>query len=440
MRARVLIYNIDMYTNFFTLKNGLRVMLIDTQSFPSASTLLLIGAGSRYENAKNNGIAHFFEHMAFKGSKKYPTAHKISSIVDGLGGMFNAYTSKDHTGYYIKAPTRHFDLSLDVIADMIQHSLLDQAEIEKEKGVIVEEINMIADNPSRQVWDVYGKLLYGEHPLGRLITGTKDTVTKFDQKTFTDYMKSLYGPDNAVLVVAGGLTHGDNSLSVDHYKEEIEKRFADWKPVNPPKYEDFTSTQKKPMVSTLTKKTEQMHFSLGFRSFSFSDSRRYSLEVLSAILGSGMSSRLFSEIREKRGLAYYIYSYVDSYHDNGSLSIHAGVRANKEDLSLSVELILAEFDKLKSGDLKSEELTKVKELIKGNLVLSLEDTYSVANFYGDQLLLEDKKESPEEFIAKIDAVTAEEVFSVAQDIVDRQGLNLAVVGDVKETDVKEMIE
>lgn len=429
-----------MKTNFFTLPNGLRVILIDTQSFPSASTLLLIGAGSRYENAKNNGIAHFFEHMAFKGSVKYPTAHKISSIIDGLGGMFNAYTGKDHTGYYIKAPTQHFDTSLDVIADMIQHSLLKEKEIEREKGVIVEEINMIADNPGRQVWNVYSSLLYREHPLGRPITGSKETVTSFNKKTFSDYMESLYGPENAVLVVSGGLTHTDNGLSMEYYQEEISKRFSNWQKTPKPSFEKYTDAQKGPAVSVLSKKTEQMHFSLGFRTFSFFDPRRYALSVLSGVLGGGMSSRLFTEVREKRGLAYYIYSYVDAYHDAGSLSVHAGVRADKQELARSVKVVLSELEKLKAGRLKESELIKVKELIKGNLILSLEDTYAVANFYGDRLLLENAQENPEDILAAIEKVTVGEVISVARDIIDNKTLNLAVVGDVTEADVKKMIE
>lgn len=429
-----------MKTTSFALKNGLQVILVDTESFPTVSTLLLIGAGSRYETERNNGIAHFFEHMAFKGSKKYPTAHKISSLIDGIGGVFNAFTSKDHTGYYIKAPTKHFELSLDVIADMIMTSLLKETEIEKEKGVIVEEINMIADNPGRKLYDVYSQLLYSPHQLGMPITGTKETVRTFDRSTFLNYMNGHYRPNNAVFVIAGGLNHASHPKSDIYYRDLITKRFSSWKKKPVKVFEPFKTNQKQPNSLIFKKETEQIHFKLGWRGYSFIDDRQYALSVLSAIMGSGMSSRLFTQVREKRGLAYYIYSYVDDYHDTGSLMVGAGVRANKADFRNAVKLVIDEFVKVKDGKIRQAELVKVKELIKGNMLLSLEDTYMAANFYGGKLLLQGKIESPEEVVSKIDSVTLDEVIAIARDIVVADGLNLAAIGDLKDADVESVLK
>jgi len=219
-----------MQSKLYTLPNGLKVLFIDTKAFSSITTLLLVGAGSRYENEKNNGIAHFFEHMAFKGSKKYPNSLVISSIIEGLGGIFNAFTSKDHTGYWVKATNEHFETIIDVLSDMVLNSLLKNEEIEREKGVIIEEINMYEDTPQRKVGEVFEGLLYKGNSLGYDIAGTKDTVSEFNRKTFTDYMNSLYHPSNAVLVVAGGLNVGTiHELSLQKYLKIIKTKFSSWK-------------------------------------------------------------------------------------------------------------------------------------------------------------------------------------------------------------------
>ena len=233
----------------FTLKNGLHVIFIDTKTFPTLTTLLLIGAGSRYENEKNNGIAHFFEHMAFKGSKKYKDSFVISSTVEGFGGVFNAFTSKDHTGYWIKATTEHFTTMIDVIADMIQKPKLLVEEIEREKGVIREEINMYEDMPARKVGDLFENLLYKGSPLGFDIAGTKDIVTKFTRQTFIDYINSLYHPNNAVLVIAGGLNGQKNYLKI------IEEKFGSWQSGEKSTFVKITESQTKPQMLIKYKKT-----------------------------------------------------------------------------------------------------------------------------------------------------------------------------------------
>ncbi len=418
----------------FVLKNNLQVILIDTQAFPSLTALLLIGAGSRYENKKNNGIAHFFEHMVFKGSKKYPNAIKMSSSIESIGGEFNAFTSKDYTGYWVKAPTKHFDTVVDVLSDMIQHPLLKEKEIEREKGVIVEEINMYQDLPHKKVFDIYEKLLYGNNPLGMEIAGSKKTVLEFNRQMFTDYIKKLYQPKNTVLVIAGGLEKNKNYLKI------IEEKFIDWTNGEKASFEKVKEKQNKSQISIFHKKTEQTHFMIGFRAFSLFDERKYSLGVLAAILGVGMSSRLFYEIRERRGLCYYISTGREHYHDVGSFYTQVGVGTDVNKLKKTIELILKEHKKVSQGKIKDKEIRRAKELLKGRLYLSLESSNNVALFYGRRQILQGKTISPENIVKKIDSVTKDELTSLASDLFHQDKLSLAVVGPVKEKDVFNSIE
>jgi predicted Zn-dependent peptidase len=414
----------------FTLKNGLRVIFVDTKTFPTLTTLLLVGAGSRYENKKNNGIAHFFEHMAFKGSQKYPNSFVISSTVEGFGGVFNAFTSKDHTGYWIKATTEHFETMIDVIADMVQKPKLLPEEIEREKGVIKEEINMYEDTPQRKVGEIFENLVYPDHPLGFDIAGTKETVQSFNRSTFVDYINSLYHPNNAVLVIAGGLGLSD-------YLELIDNKFSGWKEGKKLMFEKIKESQAKPQMLIKYKKTEQAHFVLGYRSFGFNDERKYVLNLLATILGGGMSSRLFIQVRERRGLCYYISSGSESYDDCGSFITQAGVTNNLEKVKLAVRTVLEEHEKIKSGDIKSEELLKAKEMIKGRLMLSMEDSMNIASFYGTKKILQNKIISPEEIIAKIESVTAQEIANLAKEIFIPKNLNFALIGPFEQKDFQD---
>lgn len=411
-----------MKTHLHTLDNGLRVILIDTKAFPSLTTLLLVGAGSRYENQDNNGVAHFFEHMAFKGSKKYPDSLTISSVIEGTGGVFNAFTSKDHTGYWIKSMVGNFVTVIDVLSDMVLHPLLLTEEIAREKGVIVEEINMYEDTPQRKVGELYESLLYDGHPLGFDIAGEKKTVKTFTRKTFTDYIHDLYRPKNAVLVVAGGLDWKNN------YLEIIKDRFSHWQDGQKGQFEAIKDDQKEPQLLVKYKKTEQAHFCLGFRAFSFFDKRKHALAVFSAILGGGMSSRLFIEVRERRGLCYYISTGRELYYDVGNLVTQAGVTVQVGKVKQAIEIILKEHLKIAKGKIKKDELSRAKELIKGRLILSLEDSFSVASFYGTRMILEEKLRDPEQVIATIDKVSIDDIVSVASDVVKNSGLNLAVIG------------
>ncbi len=413
-----------------TLDNGLTVLLVDTKSFPSLTTLLLVGAGSRYEQKDNNGIAHFFEHMAFKGTKKYPSSFEISSRIEGIGAVFNAYTSKDHTGYWIKSTNEHFGLVTDILSGMITESLLAPEEIEREKGVIVEEINMYEDTPKWKVSDLFEELMYKGTSLGYEIAGTKDTVTKFSRKTFTDYMGQLYHPGNAVLVVAGGM----NGKSAE-YARVVREKFGAWKKGKVTgSYEPVTESQKEPRLLVRYKKTEQAHFCLGFRAYSFLDERRYILSLLSIILGGGMSSRLFIQVRERRGLCYYISASKQGYHDVGNFVTSAGVRTNLEKTKEAVKVTLAEHRKIIDGDITDAELERAKELFRGRLYLSLEDSSHVASFFGTDMILKRKTATPDEIIAKVNEVTKEQIRDVAAEIFRPERLNFSIIGPYREHD------
>ncbi|MFO0703359.1 MAG: pitrilysin family protein [Patescibacteria group bacterium] len=428
-----------MKTHSFTLPNALRTILIDTGGAESATVLLLVGAGSRYENAKNNGIAHFFEHMAFKGSVKYPDSFTISSTIDGMGGVFNAFTSKDHTGYWIKGTADKTGLMLDVLSDMIISAKLDKDEIEKEKGVIVEEINMYEDMPQHKVSQVYDTVLYPNHPLGMDIAGTHDTVKSFDRGVFVDYIRKLYHPDNAVLIVSGGIADKIKAI-----RDEVANTFGHWDnssgALKQYDFENFQEVDGKKKYTLFKKDTEQAHFVMGYTTdYGFLDDQKYVLGVLAGILGGGMSSRLFVEIREKRGLCYYVHTSRDMYAETGSLVTSAGVRCDVKTVNEALKLIVEEHENIALGkdkDKLADEIIRVKEMLKGRFLLSLEDSQSVASFYGNKMLLEGKYIEPKEVVQKILDVTIDDVISEAENVIKDDKLRLAVIGPFDETKIK----
>jgi predicted Zn-dependent peptidase len=404
------------------LGNGLRVITIPMPSFESATAMVMVGAGSRYETRQNTGISHFLEHMAFKGTTKRPTAQDIAGLIDGVGGEFNAFTSKEVTGYFVKSAVTHVELCLDVLSDMLQNSKLDQKEIDKEKGVILEEKNLYEDTPSRHIGDIYEMLLYGDTPLGWEIVGTKEVIQSINRQNFVDYMGSLYSPDNITVVVAGG---------IDTLKTEalIQKYFGEMKPFDIISYEKQPENQIKPSLFIKEKNTEQVHIGIGFRTVSTHNEEKHTLSVLAAILGGGMSSRLFSEVREKRGLAYYVRTGAEHYQDVGNLVSTAGLDPKRVEEGIAV--IVNEYAKIassKSG-ISKDELSKAKEFLKGHFVLELEDSRAVAGFFAQSEILEDEIETPEELIAKIDKVTMEEVEEAAKKYFKENQLNLAIIGN-----------
>jgi predicted Zn-dependent peptidase len=423
----------------FTLKNGLQVIFIDTKIFPTLTTLLLVGAGSRYENEKNNGIAHFLEHMFYKGSKKYPNPKIISQIIEGMGGHWNAFTSKDYTGYYIKASTEHFPEIVDILSDILLNSLFNHKEIEKEKGVIVEEINMYEDTPQRRIGEIFEGLIYKGSPLGFDIAGNKKTVSSFKRRTFVDYMNSLYHPNNAVLVVAGGLVGNAYMHSVQKYKSIIKEKFGGWKSGKKASFLKIKESQTKPQILVYHKKTEQAHFCLGFPTFGINDKRRRILSVLITILGGGASSKLFQEVREKKGLCYYIGTGAEQYLETGSIVTQAGVAKDVEKVKVAVSATLAEHDNMAKGLFSDDDINRAKEMLKGRLLLSMEDSFNIAHFFGNKKLLENKIETPEEIIKKILSVKKEEIIELAKEIFAKNKVNFAIIGPFKEEDFSNLL-
>lgn len=407
------------------LSNGLRVLTIPMPSFESATVLVMAGAGSRYETQKNSGISHFLEHMAFKGTEKRPTALAISSLIDGMGGEFNAFTGKETTGYYIKSSKDKVATSLDVLSDMLLNSKFDPTEIEKEKGVIIEEINLYEDMPARKLGDIYEALLYGDTPMGWDIAGNKDVIRSITREDFASYMSELYSASNLTVVVAGG-------IDPDHVVAQVEEYFAPMQTFATKKHELVVENQLTPQVLIKHKQTEQIHIALGVRTISLNSPKKYPLSVLAAILGGGMSSRLFHEVREKRGLAYYVRTNSDEYADVGTLVSMAGIDPKR--VVEAVEVMVAQYATVAQGamGLTDEELTKAKEFLKGHLVLDLEDSRSVSGFYAHQELLEERIENPDEVLAMIDKVTKEEVEAVGKEFFVEKGLNLALIGNFED--------
>lgn len=407
------------------LANGLRVITVPLPQIESVTVLILVGAGSRYENKKNNGISHFLEHMVYKGTKKRPLAIDIPAEIEGIGGSWNAYTSKDHTGFYIKAAKTQLPHLFDILSDILQNSLLKHEEIEKEKGVIVEEIHMYEDMPIQKVSEVYDNLMYGDQPIGWDIAGTPELVRSFNRDTFLNYWHKHYTPSNMVVAVAGGVNEKEVTKLADNYLGKMKD--GEHGKELPAKID-----QKGPRVKIKYKDTEQAHMCLGVPSFPLNHPDRYNLSLMSAVLGAGASSRLFDEIREKRGYAYYCKAWNDQYTDVGHFVTQSGLVLSKVDEA--VKIILEQFMLLASGKRKVEkaELSRAKELLKGHLILSLEDSKNVAGHFGTDELIEGKVHKIEEIIKKIDGVTSEDIIRVAQVLFKPDQLNLAVVGPFKE--------
>lgn len=405
-----------------TLKNGLRIILAPMQETQTATVLVMIGVGSRYEKESEAGLSHFIEHMMFKGTKKRPTTLHISEELDAIGGEFNAFTSKDVTAYYAKTDSKHLKTALDVIADMYLNSKLDSLEIEKEKGTIIQEINMREDNPMGDVGDVFEKLLYKKNSLGRYVIGYKKTVASFQRKNFIDYLKRFYVANDTVVAVAGKF----NELEVI---TQLKKYFRQMKKGQKPLLRKIAEKQKSPAVEIKFKKTDQTHFSIGNRAYPENHKDRFVLGLLSIILGGNMSSRLFIEIREKRGLAYYVRTNNENYQDCGYLTTQAGVE--HENFALAVATILQEYKKIATEKVTEKELQRAKDYIKGKSVMGLESSDEVAMFFIAQEIRKQKILTIQEIFQRIDKVTSSDILRVAKDIFRTDKLNLAVIGPHK---------
>jgi predicted Zn-dependent peptidase len=402
-----------------TLGNGLRVLTAPLDHAQSVACFVMLAAGSRYERAENRGIAHFAEHMFFKGTERRPTSRDLTTIVDGIGGEFNAFTSKEYTGYYVRCAGDDRDTAFDVLLDMLRHSKFDAEEIEREKGVILEEMNMYNDTPRDHIGTIYETLLFGDNPLGWEILGTKDTIRSATRDTFLDYLKEWYTPERMIVGVSG--------MVGDALEPMLEELLGDMSPNGErrPAPADM-NTSAGPNVNVHHKDADQAHLILGVPSYPLEHPDRYTLQLLSTVLGGGMSSRLFTEVRERRGLAYYVHGVNHSYTDAGSLYAQAGVDLNRIDDA--VKVIVEQFEKMAEEAVPSDELEKARSLSKGRFVLRTESPQGLLMFGLNREVLEGSALEPEEYLAALDSVTVEDVQRVAQDLITRKKLNLAVIG------------
>src|SRR3990167_5679646 len=408
-----------------TLENGLRLILSHLPAVKSVTAIVLCGAGSRYELAKTNGISHFLEHMFFKGTKNRPTATDISHALDEIGADYNAFTGKETTGYHIKCASQHLALSLDMLSDMLWNSKFDPAEIEKERGVIIEELNMYEDTPMRKVAEVYEELLWKNQPLGWEIGGRKENIRQIKHGDFLNLISARYAPNNMVVAVAGNFDKGQVlALIKDYFGKQKPHKVAGFLPA----YEK----QARPALKIAYKKTDQAHLVLGFRGLKLVHPHRYVAAVLATIMGGGMSSRLFINVREKRGLCYYVRADHESYLDCGTFASSAGVDLKR--INEAIEVILAEFAQITKSEVGERELKKAKEYIKGKVILSWEDSRTVAFAYGSDELLEGEIRSLKDYLKKIDEVTAADIRRVAKKLFVTGQLNLAVIGPFKDED------
>ena len=404
------------------LPNGLRVILAPMKEAETVTVLITTATGSRYETKKEGGLSHFLEHMFFKGTKRRPTALSISEELDGVGGEYNAFTSKDRTAYYAKVDRKHAEMALDIVSDIFLNSTLPAEEIDRERGPILQELNMYEDTPVRHVGDVFEMLLYGDHPLGRDIIGTRENIKGFKRAEFLRYLNRAYVASNVVVGVAG-------NFDVAWAKGMIERSFADMRTGKNPERKGIVEKQKTPAVLLQTKKTDQTHFILGVRSFDFFHEDRHVLAVLSTLLGGGMSSRLFMAVRERRGLAYSVHTGTDAYHDAGYLSTQCGVE--HENLEKTIAVILEEYKRIATELVPEKELVKAKEHIKGSMAMHLESSDDIVGYLVDQEALKGEIVLPKDRYEKIDAVTSEDVRRVAEMIFRPERLNLAVIGPQK---------
>jgi len=410
-----------------TLDNGLRIITVPIENANSVTVLILVGTGSKYETKDINGISYFLEHMFFKGTKKRPNTLKISETLDSVGGEYNAFTSKEVTGFWAKVDKKHSDVALDWITDIFLNSKFDEKEMNREKSVIIEEVNMYLDTPMAYVGELFEKLLYGDTPAGWRVIGEKENILSFNRKKVVDYYESHYSPSNVIVCVSGAIDEKEIEKKLKQEFENIKKSSSGQKV-------EVREQQSEPQILLHYKKTDQTHFCLGVRAYDLFDKRKYALALLSIILGGNMSSRLFIKVRERNGLAYSIHTSVDTTTDTGYLVTQAGI--DHKNLEKSMKLILKEYADLRDKKITAKELQKAKDYLKGVMSLSLDSSDTQATFYGMQELLEKGVLTPEEKFKKIDEVSADEIKKIAEDIFLPEKLNLAIIGPFEEKDFK----
>ncbi len=412
------------------ISNGVPLYLVPLREAKTATLMFMFKTGSRYETKENNGISHFLEHLFFKGTKKRPDTATISSELDSLGCEFNAFTAKEFTGYYIKSASIKINTAIKILGDMLLNSLFDEKEIEREKGVIIEELNMYEDNPLMHIEDVFESCLYGDTPAGWDTIGTKENIKNFRHQDFIDYFSSQYGSNSLSVILAGKIKSKDiKSL------EKVIKQF------NSNSWKDKLKTrenQKKPQVKVVFKEVDQVAMSLGLRTVPIGHPLELKLKLLALVLGGSMSSRLFIKLRERSGLAYYVKTSTEFYTDSGYLTTQAGVPKDK--LKEAIKIILEEYQILKTEKISEKELKKVKDLLAGRMALKLEATDELASWYARQAVLKGKVISPSEALKEIKKITADDLRKVAQKFFVKNNLNLALIGNIKDKNIESCLK
>ena len=406
------------------LSNGLKLITTPLKETKAVTVLVLVNVGSRHEAKQINGVSHFVEHLLFKGTNKRPTSLDITKELDAVGAEYNAFTSKDHTGYYIKAAAEKIELAFDILSDMIFNSSFNPVEINKERGVILEEINMYNDNPLMNLGSLFEATVFNGHPLGWQIAGPKSVIKNVTRNQLVSYKKKFYQPNNMLISVSGNFNQEKVRKLTQKYfgqksQSTINKALA-----------KIAIKQTAAQINLNYKNTTQVQLGLGFPAFSSKHPKIYPQYLLSVILGGNMSSRLFSVVREQHGLAYYVRTDISAYQDHGAFMVQAGL--DKSRLFKAIKLILSELKKVKEKGVTEKELSDAKEFLKGKIILELEDSEHLADWFGKQELLLGKITTPEERIKKIMSIKKSEVDKVAQEILLENKINLALIGPFKE--------
>ncbi len=408
--------------NKSVLDNGLRIVTSTMPHSRSVCLVILVGTGSCFESEEEAGISHFAEHMLFKGTQRRPTSKEITQDIEGVGGIINGATDRELTIYWCKVATPHFPIASDVLSDLLLNSVFDGKEIERERRIISEEISMSMDLPQQRISTLIDELLWPEQPLGREVIGYRETVSSITREQILNYVTRRYTPNNTVLSIAGNIQH-------EEAVAQIENLFGKWTTGEVVTDYITNARQTEARMRIEPRDIEQAHLCLAVHGFSRSHPQRFKLDLLNTILGAGMSSRLFTEIRDRRGLAYDINSYTEHFLKSGTLTIYAGVDPKK--IETAVAAILEEMSKIKRKIL-ADELIRAKELSKGRLYLRFEDSQNVALWYGSQEILMRQILDIDDVISIVDAITIDELKDVAGEIITDIGINIAVTGPVKE--------
>ena len=398
--------------------NGLRIITNKMPYTESVSIMFYIGTGSRHESSQESGISHFLEHILFKGSAKYPTARDISEAIEGVGGVLNAATDRELTTYWCKVPAKDFALALDVLSDFIRDPILEDAEIEKERLVILEELSMSYDIPSYRVELLIDEIMWPNQQLGRDVGGTRESVSNIDKDMIINYMQRQYTTKNVVVSVAGNIEH-------EYVIDTISKTFEGWRSNKPEEYYPASDLQVNPLIGLITHQSEQAHLCLGFKGLPYDHQERNSLDVLNTIMGEGMSSRLFIRLREIEGLVYDVHTTTSHLHDCGSFIAYAGVDPNNA--IKATQSILDEFSNIKDN-VSDREMTKAINYMHGRLLLRMEDTRSVAAWFGAQEILHSQSLLVQDMLKDIESLKPDDIRRVAKTILDQSKLSMAVVG------------